>query len=115
MLSLTKFKIKLAHLLGVPLLAVFIVVATVPTTTAAAVEFESAIGLDDGYFLAKVNLAGLYRTKLDRLGRAIELYREALQLNPTENERAAIIKVLKELGENVNNAMVESAETAPVV
>jgi len=82
---------------------------------AAAVEFESAIGLDDGYFLAKVNLAGLYRTKLDRPGRAIDLYWEALKLNPTEDERSAIIKALKELGENVDNAMAESAEAVPVV
>jgi tetratricopeptide (TPR) repeat protein len=60
-------------------------------------ELKAAISKDEEYFLALVNLAGLYVSGLNRPDEAERLYRKALLLNPTKAERMAVIKALEGL------------------
>ncbi|MFQ5430982.1 MAG: fused MFS/spermidine synthase [Nitrospinota bacterium] len=70
----------------------------------AEAAFKEALRLDKDYFLALVNLAGLYGFKLNRQEEARELLTRALRLKTNVNERKAIMNVLKTLGENSDGA-----------
>jgi len=70
----------------------------------AEAAFKEAIRLDKDYFLALVNLAGLYGFQLNRREEAKELLTRALRLKTDENERKAIMKVLEKLKEYGGNA-----------
>lgn len=63
----------------------------------AARALEEAIGLDNDYFMAIVNLAGIYHTRLDRPEKARELYARAIKLKSTESERKRIQDAVKKL------------------
>ncbi len=58
---------------------------------------EEAIALDDKYLLAYVNLAGLYSSVLDRPDKAKQLYKQALKLNASKNERQMIATAMNRL------------------
>ena len=62
-------------------------------------ELRKALELDNKYFLAAVNLAGLYDTKLEMPKKAREYYLHALSLNPSPDEQIAIQKRLQSLPE----------------
>lgn len=64
----------------------------------AAQSLEEAVSLDGGYFLAMVNLAGLYDLNLENPERAASYYHKALALGPNEEERAAVLKALERRG-----------------
>ncbi|MDH5541688.1 MAG: fused MFS/spermidine synthase [Nitrospinota bacterium] len=66
-------------------------------TAEAEAEFKKAISLDSEYFLAIVNLAGLYGFRMERHAEAKDLYLKALQLAATTNEQEAILKAISEL------------------
>ncbi len=63
----------------------------------AVAELRKAIKLDERYFMAIVNLAGLYATELDRPDRAKALYEKALLLKSSKSERDAVLKALERL------------------
>ncbi|MDH5755202.1 MAG: fused MFS/spermidine synthase [Nitrospinota bacterium] len=56
-----------------------------------------AVRMDPGYFMAMASLAGLYAGRPDKHDQALELYKQALALNPTEEERIALEKAIKDL------------------
>ncbi|VAX25435.1 Spermidine synthase [hydrothermal vent metagenome] len=58
---------------------------------------EEAIALDDKYLLAYVNLAGLYSSVLDQPGKAKQLYKRALKLNASKDERRMIATAMNRL------------------
>lgn len=60
-------------------------------------EFKMAIRLDNSYFMAIINLAGLYNTRLGQPEKARELYTRALELDISENERRSVLNVLRRL------------------
>ncbi len=60
-------------------------------------EFKAAISVEENYFLGLVNLAGLYASSLNRPLEAEKLYRKALSLSPSKDERKAIVKMLERL------------------
>ena len=60
-------------------------------------EFIKAVAKDGDYFLAIVNLAGLYMERLDRRDEAKRLYKRALELKPSEMERKALVQVITRL------------------
>ena len=66
-------------------------------TTEAEAEFKRAINLDEDYFLAIVNLAGLYGFRMDRHIEAKELYLKALPLAATASEQESILKAISDL------------------
>jgi spermidine synthase len=76
----------------------------------AEAAFKKAIGLDDNYFLALVNLAGLYGFSLNRPDEAKELFIKALNLKTDENERKAIMNALETLKENRDSALVHGSK-----
>lgn len=63
-------------------------------------ELRIALSIDNNYFLAAVNLAGLYDTKLQNPKKAREYYLHALSLNPSPDEQVSIQKRLKSLPES---------------
>lgn len=70
----------------------------------AEYELRGALDIDPGYFLAVVNLAGLYESGLGKPEKAKELYLNALALNPSSAERRAIDEALKKLDSNHGGA-----------
>jgi tetratricopeptide (TPR) repeat protein len=58
-------------------------------------ELRRAVTLDPDYFTAIVNLAGLYAADLNRPAEANALYERALKLNPSAQEREAILKAMR--------------------
>ena len=64
----------------------------------AARSLEEAVRLDGAYFLAMVNLAGLYGLNLEQPELAANYYRKALALGPRDEERAAVLEALKKHG-----------------
>ena len=76
----------------------------------AEAAFKEAIRLDNDYFLALVNLAGLYGFQLNRPEEAKELLHRALRLEIDEKERKGIkdlIETLKEKGVGTLNPGVK--------
>ena len=71
----------------------------------AEAAFKEAIRLDNDYFLALVNLAGLYGFQLNRPVEAKELLLRALRLKTDEKERKAIMDVLETLKENGDSTL----------
>ncbi len=65
--------------------------------TGAEMEFMEALRLDPKYFMAAVNLAGLYGFKLNNVDKARELYSYALGLGPSESEKQSILEALRKL------------------
>lgn len=65
--------------------------------TGAEMEFMEALRLDPKYFMAVVNLAGLYGFKLNNVDKARELYSYALGLGPSESEKQSILEALRKL------------------
>jgi spermidine synthase len=63
-------------------------------------EFMRALSMDNNYFLAAINLAGLYDTKLEMPKKAREFYLHALSLNPSTEEQIEIQKRLQSLPES---------------
>ncbi|MGK7345122.1 MAG: fused MFS/spermidine synthase [Candidatus Nitrospinota bacterium M3_3B_026] len=63
----------------------------------ARAELERAVRLDKDYFLALVNLAGLYATLLDEPEKAERLYRRAMRLQTSETEKKAIREAMRRL------------------
>jgi len=60
-------------------------------------EFEEAISLDDNYFLAIVNLAGLYAFRLNEDEKAKDLYKQALKLEITSDERKSVLDAMSRI------------------
>lgn len=60
-------------------------------------EFLEALRLDPQYMMAAVNLAGLYGFVLNSTDKAKEYYNYALTLDPSDNERQAILEALGKL------------------
>ncbi|VAX17208.1 hypothetical protein MNBD_NITROSPINAE01-1120 [hydrothermal vent metagenome] len=60
-------------------------------------ELTSAVKLDENYFMAIVNLAGLNGYKLGNVVKAKELYTRALGLNSSEEEKVAIARAMLNL------------------
>lgn len=71
--------------------------ARVDRVSEARAELERVIRLDKDYFLALVNLAGLYATFLDEPTMAKELYRRAMELETSEQEKRAIREAMRRL------------------
>jgi len=63
----------------------------------AGVELSAAVKLDENYFMAIVNLAGLYGTQLGQPEKAKQLYNKALKLTSSRYERQALIDALNRL------------------
>ncbi len=63
----------------------------------AGVELSAAVKLDENYFMAIVNLAGLYGTQLGQPEKAKQLYNKALKLTTSQYERQALIEALNRL------------------
>lgn len=62
-----------------------------------ALQLEEAIRLDNDYFMAIVNLAGIYNTKLNRPEEARELYARAIKLKSSDNEKQLIREAMGKL------------------
>jgi len=60
-------------------------------------ELEEAIRLDNGYFMAIVNLAGLYHTRLNMPRQARELYAKAIKLKSSETEKRSVLEAMAKL------------------
>lgn len=71
---------------------------------AAAKEMSEAVALDADYFSAVVNLAGLYAQKLGQPGKALELYKRALGLRPTPEERKALEEAINTISRKGNGS-----------
>ncbi len=74
-------------------------------TDEAETQFKSAIKLDKNYFLAVVNLAGLYDTKLDEPVRAKELYGNALKMKSTPEERVLVLRAYRDVEKRLKTEM----------
>ncbi|MDH5638858.1 MAG: hypothetical protein OEZ04_10225, partial [Nitrospinota bacterium] len=61
-------------------------------------ELAEAIRLDPGYFTAVASLAGLMAQRPGGKEKALELYKRALDLNPTDEERRALEAEIKAIG-----------------
>ncbi len=60
-------------------------------------KLEEAIRLDSDYFMAIVNLAGLYNTKLNRPKKARELYAQAIKTKSSKTEKRLVRKAMEKL------------------
>ncbi|MDH5639099.1 MAG: hypothetical protein OEZ04_11475, partial [Nitrospinota bacterium] len=62
-------------------------------------ELSEAVRLDGEYMMAVASLGGLYASKLGRPRKAMEMYKKALALNPSKEERRALEEAINMLSQ----------------